>query len=373
MRCDGRRARQRRAGSAVSEVGPALAVVIVAYNNAAQIPETLAQVSNQLRDGDELVVVDNASVDGTGRVVDAATPRVRVLAQAHNCGFAAGCNIGAAATSAPLLFFLNPDARLAPGCVEALRRTACERPSWGAWQALVTMAGGSRINTAGNVTHFLGMGWAGRCGEPLSQAPRHRIEVDFASGAALVVRRQAWRQVRGFDERYFMYGEDLDLALRLWSTGWGVGLEPDARVEHDYGFVKGGRKWFLLERNRWWTVLSDYPAALLVLLLPALLAAEIALVAIAARGGWLRAKLRSQAAVLRELPAILQRRREVQAKRTASPSGFALHLSASLENPFLGGVARVRLVAGLQRAYWSGVRALVRAPGWDDGASPPSR
>jgi N-acetylglucosaminyl-diphospho-decaprenol L-rhamnosyltransferase len=343
----------------VSEAGPALAVVIVAHNNAAQIPETLAQVSNQLRDGDELVVVDNASADGTGQAVDAA-PRARILAQEHNRGFAGGCNIGAAATSAPLLFFLNPDAQLAPGCLDALRRTALERPIWGAWQALVTMAGGSRINTAGNVTHFLGMGWAGRCGEPVSQAPQTRIEVDFASGAALVVRRQAWRQVQGFDERYFMYGEDLDLALRLWSTGWRVGLEPDARVEHDYEFVKGGRKWFLLERNRWWTVLSDYPAVLLVLLLPALLAAEITLVAIAARGGWLRPKVRSQAAVLREFPAILQRRREVQAKRTASPADFALRLSASLENPYLAGVARLRVVAGLQRAYWLAVRGLIR-------------
>ena len=69
-----------------------------------------------------------------------------------------------------------------------------------------------------------------------------------------------------------------------------MGIAPAARVEHDYDFEKGGRKWFLLERNRWWTIVSDYPAALLALLAPALLAAELGLLVVAARGGWLGAE-----------------------------------------------------------------------------------
>lgn len=344
-----------------SEAPPSLAVVIVTHNSADTVPDTLVDVAKQLRGGDELVVVDNSSTDATPAAVRVAAPGARVLEQLRNTGFAAGCNTGAAATSAPLLLFLNPDARPAPGCLDALRRTAVESPAWGAWQALVTMDGGRQINTAGNVAHFLGMGWAGRCGEPVSEAPRARIDVDFASGAALVVRREAWERVDGFEVAYFMYGEDLDLALRLWSAGWAVGVEPNARVEHEYEFAKGERKWFLLERNRWWTVLSDYPAALLALLLPALIGAEIALIAMAARGGWLRAKLASQAAVLRELPSILRRRRKVQAGRTATAIDFARHLSASLESPYLGGLWRRDRVRTMQRAYWSSVRALLEA------------
>jgi N-acetylglucosaminyl-diphospho-decaprenol L-rhamnosyltransferase len=343
-----------------SEGSPSLAVIIVTHNSADAVPETLLELANQLRSGDELVVVDNSSADGTPDAVRAAAPGARVLEQPRNVGFAAGCNTGAAATSTPLLLFLNPDARPAPGCLDALRRTAVECPAWGAWQALVSMEGGRKINTAGNVAYYLGMGWAGRCGEPVAEAPRARMEVDFASGAALVVRREAWQHVGGFEMDYFMYGEDLDLALRLWSVGWAVGVEPSARVEHDYEFAKGERKWFLLERNRWWTVLSDYPAVLLVLLLPALIGAEIALIPVAARGGWLRAKLASQAAVLRDLPSILRRRREVQATRTASAVQFAQHLSASLDSPYLSGLQRGEL-RRLQRAYWSAVRALLEA------------
>ena len=241
-----------------------LAVVIVTYESGAHIGETLRVLGEQLRDGDELVVVDNASKDGTAAAVREAAPGARLLEQQDNLGFAGGCNLGARAAHAPLLLFLNPDAVPDEGCIEALRATAESRPDWAAWQPLVTMNGGSTINTSGGVTHFLGMGWAGRCGEPVEAAPSAPTEVSFASGAALCIRREAWEELEGFDERYFMYGEDLDLGLRTWLSGHGVGISPAARVHHDYEFGKGNRKWYLLERNRWWTILSDYPAGLLL-------------------------------------------------------------------------------------------------------------
>jgi len=140
-----------------------------------------------------------------------------------------------------------------------------------------------------------------------------------------------------------------------------VGVEPDALVEHEYEFVKGERKWFLLERNRWWTVLSDYPAALLALLVPALVGAELALIAMAADGGWLRAKLASQVAAGRELPSIMRRRRVVQASRTVPAAEFARHLSASFESPYLAGLQRRTGLQRLQRAYWATVRSLLGA------------
>jgi GT2 family glycosyltransferase len=338
----------------------ALAVVVVTHDSAAQVRSTLAALTPQLRPGDELIVVDSASTDGTAAAVRAAAPEARVV-ESENRGFAGGARTGAALATAPLLLFLNPDAVPAPGCLDALRRIAAERPGWGAWQALVTMERGEAINSAGNVAHYLGVSWAGRCGQPVSMAPREPVEVTFASGAALVVRRDLWELLDGFDERWFMYCEDLDLGLRLWLRGWGVGIAPAARVEHDYDFEKGARKWFLLERNRWWTILSDYPAPVLLLLAPALLAAELALLGVAARGGWLREKLRAQAAVARSLPAMLARRRRVQAARTVGAAEFARRLSADLESPYLGPLAEVGLLAAAQRGYWALVVRLLAA------------
>lgn len=336
----------------------AIAVVVVTHDSAGHVADTLGGLAPQLRPDDELIVVDNGSRDGTVDTVRRAAPQARVVEQ-DNRGFAGGATTGAAYARAPLLLFLNPDARPAPGCLDELRRVADAQPAWGAWQALVTMAGGMSINTAGNVTHFLGMGWAGRCGQPVAHAPSEPAEVSFASGAALAVRRAAWEGAGGFDERYFMYCEDLDLCLRLRLGGWAVGIAPAARVEHDYDFEKGGRKWFLLERNRWWTILSDYPGVLLLLLAPALLGGELALLAAAARGGWLGEKLRAQAAVIRALPEMLARRRSVQSTRVIGAAAFARWLTADLDSPYLGPLAEVAPLAAAQRAYWALVLRLL--------------
>src|ERR671932_2272297 len=145
---------------------PAVAVVVVCHDSAGDLAATLPALTPQLGPADELVVVDNASRDGTASVARELAPGATVIETGANLGFAGGCHAGAPACTAPLLLFLNPDAVPAPGCIEALAACAERRPGWGAWQALVTMDGGRLVNTAGNEVHFLGFGWAGRCGEP---------------------------------------------------------------------------------------------------------------------------------------------------------------------------------------------------------------
>jgi N-acetylglucosaminyl-diphospho-decaprenol L-rhamnosyltransferase len=337
----------------------AMAVVVVTHQSAEHLPGLLAALSGQLREHDEVVIVDNASSDETAAVARALSDRVTVIETGENLGFAGGCHVGAEATRSPLLLFLNPDSRPQPDCLRHLVDAAADHPDWGAWQAAVLLDDG-RINTSGGVIHYLGIGWAGDCERPLSALPAHDSEVAFPSGAAMVVRREAWVALDGLDREYFMYGEDLDLGLRMWLSGRRVGLVPAARVIHSYEFEKGQQKWFWLERNRWRTVLSVYPGVLLALLAPALLAAEIGLLAIAARQGWLRSKLRAQAAALGELPRTRARRREVQSGRAIGSREFAGHLSSSLESPYLAG-ANSPWLSAPQAIYWRLVRRALAA------------
>jgi hypothetical protein len=138
-----------------------------------------------------------------------------------------------------------------------------------------------------------------------------------------------------------------------------VGVEPSARVDHLYDFAKGTRKWRLLERNRWATIVRTYPAELLVLLAPALLATELALVAVAFAGGWGPAKLASWGDLARALPRLVRERRAIQSRRRVSALEFARHMTPELSSPYLGRASELRALAVLLRAYWRLVLAVL--------------
>jgi len=332
----------------------AIAVVVVTHQSAEHLAQLIGALLPQLRDDDEVAIVDNASTDGTPALARGLDGRLHVIETGANLGFAGGCNVGADATAAPLLLFVNPDSQPDPDCLARLRRAATEHPLWGAWQAAV-LIDANTINTSGGVVHYLGIGWAGDCGRPATDLPDEDREIATPSGAALMVRRGDWTTLGGMRPEYFMYSEDLDLGLRLWLAGRRVGIVPGARVIHSYEFDKGSYKWFWMERNRWRTVLSVYPAALLVALAPALAAAELGLLVVAARQGWLAPKLRAQAATIVDLPRTLARRREVQRTRRIATAQFAAHLTASLDSPYLT-AAQHPLLRVPQACYWTLVR-----------------
>lgn len=340
------------------DINAAVSVIIVTFNNADCIAQTLQAVTSELRTGDELIVVDNGSTDATAAIVRDRFGAAHLVEQG-NVGFAGGCNAGAAIAHGDLLLLLNPDALLLPGALSALRERAHTRPGWHAWQPLIELADGMHINTAGGVVHFTGIGWAGGCDDPLADAPSDDRAVAFASGAALVVRRSAWNELGGMPDRFFMYAEDLELGLRVWLGGGQVGVVPEARVRHDYEFTKGAYKWRMLERNRAATVLTVWPAGLLLAVMPALLLTELALLAVAVRGGWLGAKLRAWGDVVRWLPWIARRRRIVQGARAVSAATFASLLTARLDSPYtaLPKPIAIPVGAGL-RAYWRLARTL---------------
>jgi GT2 family glycosyltransferase len=340
-------------------VRPTLSVLIVAWNSREELGRSLPALLPELGEGDELIVVDNDSGDGTPEAVAELAPPARVVRSGGNLGFAAACNLGAAQALGDLLVILNPDAAPQAGWGEAIRRPWLERRGWAAWQALVAEGDGATINSAGNPVHFTGIVWAGRHGRPVAEAPAAG-EVTALSGACLAIPRRSWEDAGGFPAEYFLYHEDVDLSLRLRLAGGTLGIEPSAVVDHDYEFGAREHKWRWLERNRHAFLVRTYPAALLILLAPALLATEVALYAAAARGGWARQKLAGHLEAVRWLPRLLRERRAVQAGRTVSAAEFAAWLTPDLDSPFIPAAARSAPARLLLRAYWRAVRAALR-------------
>jgi GT2 family glycosyltransferase len=339
-------------------VRPTLSIVIVSWNSREELTRTLPALLPELDESDELIVVDNDSADGTPELVRSVAPAARIVQSGRNAGFAAACNRGAAEAVNDLLVILNPDAAPVAGFGEAIRRPWVEKRGWAAWQALVADAGATKINSAGNPVHFTGIVWAGGHGQPVSEAPAAG-EVPALSGACLAIPRRRWGQAGGFPEDFFLYHEDVDLSLRLRLTGGVLGIEPAAVVDHDYEFGASQHKWLWLERNRWAFLVRVYPTSLLILVAPALLATELALIPASIAGGWGRQKLGAIVDVVRWLPRLLRERREVQATRTISASELAAWLTADLDSPFIPSVARSLPVRLALRGYWRVVRLLL--------------
>jgi N-acetylglucosaminyl-diphospho-decaprenol L-rhamnosyltransferase len=329
-------------------------IVIVRYGD--DLSALLAELARQRAPGDEVIVVDN---QGSGEL--RGHPAVdRLLASPRNLGFAGGVNLAARHATGDALLLLNPDAVPEPACLERLRQPP---DGWAAWMAVVTLPGGERINTAGNVAHFMGFGWVGRLHEPVAGLPSAPYATGFLSGAALAIRRDAWERVGGFPEDFFMYVEDVDLSHRLRLAGLPFGVLPQARVTHDYRFAKGAHKWRGMERNRWATVLRTYPPRVLAAALPAMAAAELPLLAFAAAGGWAGAKVGAWLDLVRWLPRAPAERRAVQRLRARPQREFADALASGLETPLLGRVGRSRLANRLLRAYWRLARRAVGLSG----------
>jgi len=267
---------------------PSVAVCIVTWNSAAWIEECLASVRRQTWPNVSVVVVDNASTDDTVWRIGRVDMDLRLIRNERNLGFAAGQNLAITAVDADYYLVLNPDVWLAPDYVELLVKIMEERPEIGSAAGGLVRADGSGIlDSAGLV-----MSWtrravdrgAGRLPEEFGEPG----EVFGVSGAAAMYARRMIRDVsvegEFFDEDFFAYKEDVDVAWRARLLGWTAWYEPRARALHARGWgERSDRGRIPLEirrhsyKNRYLTILKNENFNLeWWLRLPGLLAVELA-------------------------------------------------------------------------------------------------
>lgn len=220
---------------------PLCSLVIPVFNKV----EYTQQCLEKLREGTpeslyEVIFVDNASTDATAAFLAGLTGRVKVITNPENRGFVDACNQGAAVAEGRNLVFLNNDTAPLPGWLEALVATVEGDPAVGAAGARLVYPDG-RLQEAGGLVFRDGSGWNfGRFGDPLDPAFNVPAEVDYCSGAALMVRRELFERLGGFDRRYApAYYEDTDLCFGLRSLGYKVMYCPTSTVIHFEGITAG--------------------------------------------------------------------------------------------------------------------------------------
>lgn len=217
-------------------------VIIANWNGARHLRVCLDSLRRQTHPDFEVIVVDNGSTDESVAMVQREYPDVRLLALPANYGFVVACNRGAALARGEVLVMLNNDTEAEPGWLEALCRALEAHPEAGAAASkLLLFDRRDTLHSAGDTL-----------GPDFMPANRGVWEVDRgqydhdpwvfgACGGAAAYRRTVWEQLGGFDERLYMYLEDVDLAWRMQRAGWRTLFVPEARVYHHLSATGGGR------------------------------------------------------------------------------------------------------------------------------------
>jgi N-acetylglucosaminyl-diphospho-decaprenol L-rhamnosyltransferase len=233
--------------AAVSEQAtvPEVAVVVVNYDSGDHLRTCMSYLPaavSPLRA--EFVVVDNASKDGSIDGIEDLAPGMRVIRNAENRGYGRACNQGFRATSAPYVCLLNPDVIAEAGSISALVAGLAARPQAGVLGPRLMNPDGTyypSCRVVPNLRVALGHAVFGLVSDNNRYSRAYKLldfdhleerEVDWVSGAAMLVRRHAFEEVGGFDEGFFMYVEDVDLCSRMNDAGWRAVYYPFAEMIH---------------------------------------------------------------------------------------------------------------------------------------------
>lgn len=233
-------------------------VVVPNWNGAGLLPSALDALAAQTRPPAAVVVVDNGSTDGSAELAEEWG--VEVVRRRSNGGFGAAANAGLARCRTPNVAVLNSDARPAPTWLEALAEDGPAGDDVWAWGSVLVSSRTGRIESAGDFVRWTGSSGKHLGGRPVEDLPSAPYEVLAPPGAAPLLRADVVRDLGGWFEPYFLYYEDLDLAMRARLAGKRAFVVPGARVEHDLAGSHGGTPpWDHIARSSTWFTIRTNP------------------------------------------------------------------------------------------------------------------
>lgn len=216
-----------------SMISREVSIVIASHEGMEYLPGCLESVFAQTYSSFEVIFVDSASTDGSLDYVMAEYPMVKVIRSEENLGFGKGNNLGAAAARGRYILFLNPDTIVTKDFLTALVQELEENPGVGAAQSKIMQASNHGIvDSAGAYLTWTGIWVHLKRGEPDESIGNDSVEVLGACGTCLLVRRDLFEKMAGFDPDFFVYFDDADFSWRVWLRGFGVVMVPRSVIYH---------------------------------------------------------------------------------------------------------------------------------------------
>lgn len=295
----------------------AASVVMTNWNGRHLLAQSLPALLNQTYPDYEVVLVDNGSQDGSAAFVRENFSSVRLIGNPANLGFAAGTNMGIRASRGRYIATLNNDTQAEPHWLAELVAASDSESAVGMWASKMLLAQpAGRIDAVGISLDYTGTATNRLAWRPDRGPADEPAEVFGPCGGAALYRREMLEAVGLFDEDFFCYYEDVDLAWRARLAGWGCRYVPSALVHHRHSATGGlapSLKDYFLARNRIWTIVKNYPAPQWYAFWPLIVAYDLlSLAGKLSLGRW--SALGGRVAALRGLGRALAKRRAIQAR-----------------------------------------------------------
>lgn len=304
-----------------------ISIIIPNYNGERFLPACLNSIFSQDYSDFEVILVDNASSDRSVSLIQSRYPMVTIIKNCENRGYAGGANDGILhGVSGDYILFLNTDTILSRDFLNVMHSSTVEKPEYGMYAPKILYPDGS-LQAAGCSASFSGSSWERGKGEANEGHYDRSCEVFGPYGAAALYSRELIEKTRGFDDDFFMYVEETDLAFRARLAGYRCWYECKALVTHYHGGTTGRSSdtaLYYLHRNTLWYVLKSYPFSLLLFALPFIVGRNVLAVLYYLFYGKGTIVFRAKMDAIRGLPSLIHKRRDVY--RTAEKVGYYLRL-----------------------------------------------
>lgn len=315
---------------------PLISIIILNYNAGQLLIDCVDSILKTNYPNYEIIIVDNASKDDSHKKCKEKFPVIHVIENKENLGYCEGNNVGIRHANGVFMAILNPDTLVDPNWLIELVST-WQKNGDGLYQPkFLTTTDHKILMSTGNMIQLFGFGYSRGKGEIDKGIFEQLEQIGYASGTCLFTSAEILNNLGMFDSFLFAYHDDLDLGWRAALQGIKSYYVPKSIVYHPpegFSFKWSSYKFYLLERNRQYCLLTHYSRSTFYKMLPALLLVEIAVFFFYWRRGFLKLKIKASLDILKNYKHIQKRYREIQTGRKLNDKEIIKHFSNEIAVP----------------------------------------
>jgi len=301
-----------------------VSIVILSYNSKEDLAECIPSLLSQTYKNFEIIVVDNASNDGSEEFIKDSYPEIKLVQTGENLGYPAGNNAGFEVSKGEYIVVVNPDTVADPKWLEELIKPLENDETIVATTSKILMYyEKNKINTCANTNHHTGLTFCRGLNKSIDEFNICQA-VGAVSGCSFAIRSDTLKHINGFDPDFFLYQEDADLSWRIRFAGGKILYVPESIIYHKFKLSIAPWKEFYLERNRYLILLKNFDLKTLLLLFPALLVTEVITMSHAFLSGpeYIKSKLLAYLWIMKHTKTILIKRHETLSKKKITDKEF---------------------------------------------------